>query len=81
MTKLDNLNKQIELYQSIGFKVIAKDEDIYTAIMERTSKQDIKVHIILILLFWWMLCIPNFIYYLATHNTKMLTIIGNHTDA
>ena len=74
--KIDNLNRQIMMYQSKGFNVVTKDEKTYMAIMEKEGEQKVWVHVILALLFWILLFIPNVIYYYHSKKKKQITVFG-----
>jgi len=74
--KLDNLNRQIMMYQSQGYHVSTKDEKLYTAIMEKEGEQKAWVHILLALFFWCLFFIPNIIYYYHAKKKKQITVFG-----
>ena len=74
--KIDNLNRQIMMYQAQGFNVITKDEKTYMAIMEKEGEQKAWVHILFALLFWCLLFIPNIIYYYHAKKKKQITVFG-----
>jgi hypothetical protein len=74
--KLDNLNRQIMMYQSQGYHVLTKDENTYTAIMEKEGEQNILIHILLAIFFFWLLFVPNLLYYLHAKKKKQITVFG-----
>ena len=74
--KIDNLNRQILMYQGQGYHVVTKDEQTYTAIMKKEGEQKAWVHIILALLFWFILFIPNIVYYFYAKKEKQITVFG-----
>ena len=75
--KLDNLERQILMYQSKGYDCITKDEKTASAIMERKGKQNILAHLVVLLfLGWWLLFIPNIILYFHYAKTKVITVFG-----
>ena len=72
--KIDNLNRQIMMYQSKGFNVVTKDEKTYTAIMEKEGVQKAWVHILLFLVSLGLL---NIVYYFyAKGKKKQITVFG-----
>jgi hypothetical protein len=74
--KLDNLNRQIMVYQSQGYNVLSKDEKLYLATMEKKGEQSILVHALLALFFCWLLFIPNMLYYIHASRKKTVTVFG-----
>ena len=74
--KIDNLNRQIMMYQSKGFNVVTKDEKTYMAIMEKEGEQSKLIHLILAILFFWLLFIPNIVYYYHSKKKKQITVFG-----
>ncbi len=74
--KIDNLNRQIMMYQAQGFNVMTKDEKTYTAIMEKEGEQVAWVHILLAIFFFWLLFIPNIVYYFIAKKKKIITVFG-----
>ena len=61
--KLDNLNRQIMVYQGQGYNVVSKDEKLYLATVEKKGEQSILIHVVLAIFFCWLLFIPNILYY------------------
>lgn len=74
--KIDNLNRQIMMYQAQGFNVLTKDEKTYMAIMQKEGEQSVLIHILLAILFFWLLFIPNIIYYFHAKKKKQITVFG-----
>lgn len=74
--KLDNLNRQITMYQSQGYNVASKDENTYVAIMEKEGEQNTVVHIVLAFFTWWLCFAPNIIYYFYAKKKKQITVFG-----
>jgi len=74
--KIDNLNRQIMTYQAQGFNVLTKDEKTYMAIMEKEGEQNILIHVLLAILFFWLLFIPNIIYYFYAKKKKQINVFG-----
>jgi len=71
--KLDNLNRQIMMYQSQGYHVLTKDENTYTAIMKKEGEQKAWVHILLFLISLGLL---NIVYYFYAKKEKQITVFG-----
>ncbi len=74
--KIDNLNRQIMMYQAQGFNVLTKDEKTYMAIMEKEGEQNILIHVLLALFFFWLLFVPNIIYYFHSKKKKQINVFG-----
>ena len=74
--KIDNLNRQILMYQGQGYHVLTKDEQTYMAIMKKEGEQKAWVHILLALFFFWLLFIPNIVYYFYAKKEKQITVFG-----
>ena len=71
--KIDNLNRQILMYQSQGYHVLTKDENTYTAIMKKEGEQKAWVHILLFLISLGLL---NIVYYFYAKKEKQITVFG-----
>ena len=71
--KLDNLNRQIMMYQSQGYHVLTKDENTYMAIMKKEGEQKAWVHILLFLISLGLL---NIVYYFYAKKEKQITVFG-----
>lgn len=52
--------KVVDEYITLGYKVIDRGEE--TAKMSDVQNGSIIVHAVLAVMFWWIFCIPNFVY-------------------
>ena len=71
MTNIDREKalQEVKMYQSNDWDL--KEETPEYFLLER-NKQSVFVHILLAIFFWWVLFIPNVIYYFASKKTKKI---------
>ena len=60
---------EIKLYQSQDYEI---DEETQTYILMKKNKASIGIHVLLALTTWWLLFIPNFIYYFVSIKKKKI---------
>ena len=75
--KLDNLNRQIMMYQARGYYCLTKDDKTYTAIMEKKGKQSLLAHFLVFIFFgWWLLFVPNLLLYFYYKKVDTISVFG-----